>query len=496
MNQRLKPALWIFVLLLLAPHLNAAGQRKGDIGSQPFSPAPYRIGERLTYDISFSNFISAAHVEIRVVAQGSFFGREALLLRGHVETTGVVNVALLAINDDYVSYVDPQTGLPFRSELTSHEGARATESAQDLSGGVYDFISALYRVRATALVEDSTQRLTVRNGSQEYQIEISVNGRDTIKTKAGSFNTIVTQVRISDNSKARNIKVFFSDDPRHLPVLATARLSGGEIRAELAAADIIRPVAAQAKATPAVLPVAPMASPIQPATRTSDHSLDNLPFKVGEQLNYQVFLGTGTQPAGSASFQVRARSNNFSRDGLLYTVQAQTSAAIAQVFAANDQINSYVDVRTLLPFRTEMKLVEGRSRTNQILSINQDYGVATTDQNVKIEIPVGTHDYLSFFYLARTFNLAPPRRNAVSILVKNKPTTLYMTSLKRETIQLGSQSIMAIQVSLTTDDPQPDKFQLKAWISDDKRRLPLRLTAVTEIGPVRADLAIIPLTAQ
>jgi hypothetical protein len=51
-------------------------------------------------------------------------------------------------------------------------------------------------------------------------------------------------------------------------------------------------------------------------------------------------------------------------------------------------------------------------------------------------------------------------------------------------------------VSLTTDDPQPDKFQLRAWVSDDRRRLPLRLTAVTELGPVRADLAIIPLTSQ
>ena len=87
---------------------------------------------------------------------------------------------------------------------------------------------------------------------------------------------------------------------------------------------------------------------------------------------------------------------------------------------------------------------------------------------------MGTHDYLSFFYLARTFNITPPRRNAVSILINNKPTTLFITSLKREMIQLGSQSIPAIQVSLTTDDPQPDKFQLRAWISDDKRRLPLR----------------------
>lgn len=496
MNQRLKPALWILLFSLLALP-DASGQQKGDIASLPFSSAPYRVGERLTYDVSFSNFISAAHVEVRVVALGSFFGREAILLRGHVETTGVVNVALFAINDDYVSYLDPQTGVPYRSELVRHEGTRTSESAQELSAGVYDFLSAVYRVRASPLTEGSTQRFSVRNGSDDYQIELKVSGRASVKTKAGSFEAIATQVRISNNSTARNIKVFFSGDERHLPVLATAKLSGGEVRAELAAADVIKPAEMQTSPTPAVAPAPPAAQPpSRPPASVTDHSLDNLPFKIGEQLNYQIFLGAMSQPAGTASFQVRARSNNFSRDGLLYTVQAQTTPEVQRLYVANDLISSYVDVKTLLPFRTELKLVEGRSRINQILSINQEHGVATTDQSQRIEIPVGTHDYLSFFYLARTFNLAPPRRNAVSLLVNNKPTTVVITSLKRETIQLGSQSIPAIQFSLTTDHSQPDKFQLRGWISDDRRRLPLRLTAMTELGPIRADLAIIPLTAQ
>jgi hypothetical protein len=96
----------------------------------------------------------------------------------------------------------------------------------------------------------------------------------------------------------------------------------------------------------------------------------------------------------------------------------------------------------------------------------------------------------------RTFTLGPPKRNAVSMLVDNKPKTIFITSLKREKIQLGSELIPAIAVSVTSDDPQADKFQLRAWISDDGRRLPLRLTAQTEIGPVRADLAIVPLVAQ
>jgi hypothetical protein len=319
----------------------------------------------------------------------------------------------------------------------------------------------------------------------------------------GSFNAIATQIHVTNNSLANSyrIRIFFSDDERHLPVLVTVRLSAGEIHAELAGLEFVKPPVPAATPTASNVPVTsatqpPLVTPPQPAPETSDNELDNLPFKVGEQLNYQVFLGNIAQPAGTATFQVRGRSRYFERDGLQFVVRAQTTNVVQRLFFANDQITSFVDPKTLLPFRAEMNLIEGSRRLNQTLTINQDHGTATSDKGERIEIPVGTHDYISFFYLARTFNLTPPRRNAVSILVNNQTKTLFITSIKRENIQLGSQSIPAIQISLTTDDPQSDKFQLRAWVSDDKRRLPLRLTAITELGLVRADLAIIPLTSQ
>ena len=137
-------------------------------------------------------------------------------------------------------------------------------------------------------------------------------------------------------------------------------------------------------------------------------------------------------------------------------------------FLQATSISSYVDPKTLLPFQTEFNLSEGRRRFITKLTINQDYGTATTEKGERIEIPVGTHDYLSFFYTLRTFNLNPPKRNAVSILVNNKPKTLFITALKRETIQLGSQTIPAIQISLTTDDAQ--SRQVSVASVDQRRR--------------------------
>ncbi|MDQ6653887.1 MAG: DUF3108 domain-containing protein, partial [Acidobacteriota bacterium] len=494
-----------------------SAQSVTDAVSQPSLPAPYRLGERLTFNVSFSNFISAAHVELLVAARGTFFGRDGIQLKGHIETTGVVNAALYAINNDYVTYIDAANGLPFRGQQVIRAASRSSDTSADFNQpagtaalaqkttefpGTYDFLSAVYRLRALRLSEGETYYLTVRGENENYQVEVKVTGRQVIKTNVGSFNTIVSQVHVRNNSQASGYgtKVYFTDDERHVPVLITARVSAGEIRAELAGSEFIGPPAV--RPTPGATPVpamppnrSPVAIPAQPGG-SDGTPLEDLPFKVGEQLNYQVFLPSIGTPVAMASFQVRAHSKYFEHDGLLFTLSAQTTNALQTLFVANDSMSSYADPKTLLPFHTEFSFTEGRRHSSSKLVINQDYGTATPDRGTRIEIPVGTHDYLSFFYALRTFNIRPPRRNAISILVNNKPKTLFISALKRETVQLGSQSIPAIQVSLTTDDAQSDKFQLRAWISDDKRRLPLRLTAVTQLGAVRADLAIIPLTNQ
>ncbi|HKZ77756.1 MAG TPA: DUF3108 domain-containing protein [Pyrinomonadaceae bacterium] len=503
------------LLLLLALTLPASAQRSGDVASLSLSPASYRVGERLTFNVSFSNFISAAHVELQVVARGIFFGRDGIQLRGHVETVGVVNAALFAINNDYTTYVDPQTGLPYRSQRVLREASRTSDNALDFnqpaglaampspkrSGefpGTYDFISAVYRLRALPLSEGSAYRFTVRGDEEEYEAELKVTGHQSVKTNIGSFNALASQVKVRNNSSANdfNIRIYFSDDERHVPVLITAKHRAGEIRAELAGSEFLTPPLAQPSPTPliATSPTqTPLIIPTQP--EGGDGAL-GLPFKVGEQLNFQTFFGDIPAPVGQVTFQVRARSRYFERDGLLFTGRAQTINAAQRLMFVNDQVSSYVDPRTLLPFRTEMNIIEGSHRLSAKLTINQDSGAATTEAGERIEIPVGTHDYVSFFYLVRTLDLAPPRRNAVSMLVNNKPKTIFISALKRETIQLGSQIVSAIQLSLTTDDADSDKFQMRAWLSDDSRRLPLRFSANTQLGLLRADLAIIPVTRQ
>jgi len=218
----------------------------------------------------------------------------------------------------------------------------------------------------------------------------------------------------------------------------------------------------------------------------------DVPFKIGEQLSYQVYLAGTTPPVGTVTFTWNARGRYFDRDGLLFSVTAQTTGPGGRVFPVNDQINSYVDPTTLLPFRTELNLIEGKYRSNRSYNLDQNRGSAVADNKEQIWIPVGTHDLISAVYAIRTFDLWPKKRNAISIMATKQPRTLFVESLRRETIELGGKKLPAIMVTLTTDDPQGDRMQIRMWIGDDRRHLPLRITAVTELGAVRADLSIQP----
>lgn len=503
MNLSLKPPFIFTIAVLFFALIFPLFAQEKEEAALTLSPSPYRIGERLTYNVSWANFPDAAHLEVEVVSRGTHHGRDAIQLRAHVETTGVVNVALLAINNDYVTYINPESGLPFRSERTARDVMRTADAVEDFNQtagheaippkhegfpGTYDLLSAFYRARALPLAIGGVYNVALRHEAMDYQAELRVVDREVIRTNVGSFPTIVAQVKVN-NSSLKNMKVYFSDDPGHVPVLMTARVSGGELRAELAGSELLKPADETPTPTPEVKP-APIPSPVAPTL--SEH----LPFTIGEQLNYQVFIGGSNTALGLATFQVRNRARYFDRDGVLLTVNAETTGAAARLFVAKDQIESYVDPKGLLPYRVVMNLVEGQRRLNQTLTFNQETGIATTDGGARIEIPVGTHDYVSFFYALRSFDLRPPKKSAVSILVENEPKTMFVNASKREVIQLGDRGVPAIALMLTTDDPQPDKYQLRMWISDDRRRLPLRFTCITQLGPLRADLAILPTATQ
>ncbi len=500
-QRKLRSPLTIAQLAILMICLTSIGwAQKSSPAEAPFNINAYRVGEHLTYNVNYSKFVSAAHIELVVAGRDNFFGHEGIQLKAHVETKGVVNVALLSINNDYTTYVFPESGLPYRAQHVVRQSGRTTEASVDYNqtasparlnsgetAGTLDLLSAVYRVRAMPLSPGASYYTTVKNDAEEYRAQIKVDGREMIKTSVGSFDAIATHVKMKSGPDY-DIQAYFSDDEWHIPVLVTARYRGTDIQIELAA-SVVTPPQRTAPARTVVVPTTPTPRPTPSSTQTSA-PLD-LPFKVGEQLNYRVYLGKSTTPIGSLNFEVKTRGRFFNRDGLQIIGSVQTEGAAP--IAIKDQIISYVDPTSLLPFRTELNFSEGKWRQIRSYNINQDLGAATVEgARERVEIPVGTHDLVSALYSLRTFDLTPKKSDSISAMAIHRPRTLTVTTLQRETIDLGGQKIATIMLQLTTDDPQRDRLQIRIWVGDDGRHLPLRIAAVTEMGAVHADLIVIP----
>jgi Protein of unknown function (DUF3108) len=535
-----KPLAILTLLLALA----AAFPLQQPARAQSSGPSAPRVGEKLTYTVSFSNFPIAAHVQLYVAGRGAYFNRDGYELRAHVETVEQVRAALLSLDNFYFTYVDPQSGLPYRSRVTATTDGLAPPPATpqaadpvaqtadittipspadaDAASSAHDFVSAIYSLRALPLAPGSVYPVSAQIAGTTYDAELRVTGRETVKTPAGSFNALAAQVRVRNNKEADDyrLRLYFSDDERRLPVLATARLRSGELRAELASVEaVLPPPNAQAPvntpappannapppnitqtpprpARPTPTPRATPAPAPNAGAAADAHGPGDLPFDVGEQLNYNFYLGDSTQPAGTASLTVRSRGRYFNRDGLLIAATMATSPAFQNLFPVRDTVATYVSATTLLPFRNELQIQEGSHRVQGVVSFDQERGAATMPDGKSVEIPVGTYDFVSVLYALRSFDLTPPKRNAVSLLINRRPRTLFITSVSRDMIDLGSQHISAYQLTLATDEAQGNRLNLHLWVGADRRRLPLRLTATTPLGPVRADLSIIPITRQ
>jgi hypothetical protein len=491
------------LIICLTPYGRAQQSSSGDA---PFNINAYRIGERLTYNVNYSKFISAAHIELWVAGRDNFFGHEGIQLKAHIETNGVVNVTLLSINNDYTTYVFPESGFPSRAQHVMRQAGRTSEDSIDYtepeatasparlnageSAGTMDLLSAVYRVRAMPLSNGASYYTTVRNEGEEYRAQIKVDGHEMVRTSVGSFEAIATHVNMKSGPDY-DIRAYFSNDEWHVPVMVTARYRGSEIQIELAGLVVNAPQRpAQNRTT--IVPAGPRPSPTP--VNHAPAPLD-LPFKVGEQLNYRVFLGKAETSIGSLNFEIKSRGRFFNRDGLQVAVIGQTIGPAS--LAIKDQITSYVDPTTLLPFRTELNLSEGSYHHLRIYNVDQDRGSASVDgTRDHVDIPVGTHDLISAFYSLRTFDLTPKRNNSISIMAIHHPRVLTVKSIQRETIDLNGQKIAAIALQLVTDDPQPDRQQIRIWVGDDARHLPLRISAVTDLGPVHADLIVVPSSSK
>lgn len=217
---------------------------------------PFIAGERLSYDVSWADFIVAAELTIQTDQRRTFDGIDGYHVTAQARTVGLVNGLALKVNDVYESFINAATLQPFRAEKRSRHGKKQTQSSvtmdQDkrtalLDGGrtleipegTHDLAALIFAIRGMDLTMGKTRTLTVLEDEKLYTIKLQPEAREKVTTRAGSYDTVriaTSRVKGRENDKLYNLKIYIATDAARLPVLITAEPSWGAVRVELTSA--------------------------------------------------------------------------------------------------------------------------------------------------------------------------------------------------------------------------------------------------------------------
>jgi hypothetical protein len=221
----------------------------------PPDSSPLQVGEKLTYRISWSNFVEAGTAELSVSSGSSTVANSYRLQLKAITTPAISSV--YTFKDEFVSFFDAGLGAPtlFEKNFTEkkrtvnekvafdqvNRSATFTNSNKQnqtipIDLGTQDPLSALYAVRSLGLKPGLQVIFPVLDGGKKYLVEIRVTGSDLISTSLGSFNTHRMEVALRREGVSVNDKkvtVWFTNDARKTPVLSSVSLPVGAALIEL-----------------------------------------------------------------------------------------------------------------------------------------------------------------------------------------------------------------------------------------------------------------------
>ena len=497
-----KSVLFRFVLLLFsllflstaALVIQQSAAAQDQTKARTLSPTPFRIGERLTYNISFEKYNNAAFAEISVISRGKLGEKDAVELHSKIKTSDFVSAAFYLLDEKRTTYSAAESGLPLYVKKISSAGILPKETVDNyliVPTANYDLLTLIYQTRNSGGVGN----FLLQEEDRSYSVTLLNTGAEKVKTDAGDFATNISSVQSQyfTDKGITDLRVNYSTDEAHLPVLIRFKTAKGDFRAQIASIQLAESeTAADPTPTPMQTPRPPATpKPIPTPTPYIENTplLSDLPFTLGETLEYQI--SNNGKFLGIVTLQAKERKQFAGQDSLLLTAVVTETQPNQQILNLNDSIRAQVNPDSLAPQQIELKFSGVFSANSQTTQFNQKVGTATFNGANTISIPVGTHSILSLAYAIRSFNLKPSkdRENPVNdtrvaVFLGSDANIFILRPSTADIINLKGEKTPAQLISIITGNPQIDSQNLRLYLSLDDKRLPLRLA----FGSYQADL--------
>jgi hypothetical protein len=225
----------------------------------PFAPAarrerpvPFKVGETLVYDVSWSTYLTAGTATVTVRDKRPSFDSVAYYIVAEGRPTALLS-KLYTLYYKADSLLDAYTLLPQRGSLYSEEGRRrrmkstrfdqaaksahfemktATVMTKDLQVPAFaqDSLSAVYVIRSLPLRDRLKLTMPVVDGDDIYKVQVAVTGHENVTTPLGQFlawKITPTIMNAKGTPQGRGLSLWISDDARKLPVKMEAEMPVG-----------------------------------------------------------------------------------------------------------------------------------------------------------------------------------------------------------------------------------------------------------------------------
>jgi hypothetical protein len=231
------------------------------LGASPAAPvsSPAIEGQRLNYNVYWRT-ASAGIATLRVESQPA---SGQLKITGTARSSRFVST-LYRVEDQFESLVSLRNFCSLRIMKQTNEGRWHRETIIDFSPDqqvarmqdrdlavplspvrrtqnqtpacVQDVLSALFYMQTQPFVLGKTAQFPVHDGGKTYNVVVEIQQRETIKTDAGTFQTIRVEPKVFGGLFRRSgrLYVWYTDDDAHRLVQLKARISVGTITASLA----------------------------------------------------------------------------------------------------------------------------------------------------------------------------------------------------------------------------------------------------------------------
>lgn len=231
---------------------------------------------------------------------------------------------------------------------------------------------------------------------------------------------------------------------------------------------------------------------------------ENVAFKAGEKLTYQVYYNWGFiwMSAGEAYFKVDT-INYFNKKAYLFESYGATYPRHDWFFKVRDTYKTIVDRETLLPYKFTRNILEGSDKidvTNIFDYKNKEiYNFCKYNKKPMIadtsKLTPCTFDVLSIIYYTRNIDFSKSKLNdkiPITIILDNEIHQLYIRYLGIEIVKdkfEKTHECIKFKPLLVDGTIFKGGEDMTVWVSNDKNKIPILVEANVLVGSVKVYLS-------